>query len=127
VNEALPENIQRFISSYISSVEQLEVLLLLSDSPDRFWSTKDVFQAIQSNESSITERLHGLALNGFLELESAATRRYRFNPSSKELAQNVAELKQTYAVRRVKVIGAIFAKPPDRIRSFADAFKLRKD
>jgi len=33
----------------------------------------------------------------------------------------------SYADRRVTVIGLIFSKPVDKIRSFADAFRIRKD
>jgi hypothetical protein len=39
----------------------------------------------------------------------------------------VAQLAKDYAERRVSVITLIFSKPVDKLRTFADAFRLRKD
>ena len=44
-----------------------------------------------------------------------------------DLHRAVAGLAREYAARRVTVIGLIFSKPVDKIRSFADAFRLRRD
>jgi hypothetical protein len=39
----------------------------------------------------------------------------------------IAGLAQAYTDRRVSVITLIFSKPVDKLRSFTDAFKLRRD
>ena len=44
-----------------------------------------------------------------------------------ELDQAVVRLAKDYAERRVTVITLIFSKPVDKLRTFADAFRLRKD
>ena len=39
----------------------------------------------------------------------------------------IDELAAAYAMRRVTVVGLIFAKPSQAVTGLADAFKLRKD
>jgi hypothetical protein len=38
----------------------------------------------------------------------------------------VRVLERLYATHRVKIISRIFSKPPDSVRNFADAFRLRR-
>jgi hypothetical protein len=64
---------------------------------------------------------------GGLVAQQADPAAFRFDPRTTELAQAIEELARAYADRRVTVIGLIFAKPLDKIRSFADAFRIRKD
>lgn len=42
------------------------------------------------------------------------------------LEQAVRVLERLYATHRVKIISRIFSKPPDSVRNFADAFRLRR-
>jgi hypothetical protein len=50
-----------------------------------------------------------------------------YAPRSPELDASVAAVADAYAVRRVSVIGLIFSKPTSNLKSFADAFRIRKD
>lgn len=125
----LSEELRRFIKEYISSLEQLETLLLLYSAPDRSWAIEDVFKVIQSNPHSVADRLKGLAACGFVTAEGEGTAHplYRYHPGSAEKAGRVSELQQAYAVSKYKVIDAIFSvpKPPrDPAQQFADSFKL---
>jgi hypothetical protein len=52
---------------------------------------------------------------------------YVYRPESAELARLVDKLAEMYRERRVAVITAVYTKPIDKIRSFADAFRLRKE
>src|SRR5918994_2826599 len=49
----LPEDVHRFLYQNIDSVEQLEVLLYLRQSPERGWSSEDVARALYSHPSSV--------------------------------------------------------------------------
>ena len=53
-NEAsvFPEAVRSFILEHINSVEQLEVLLLLKNQPDREWTAEAVSQAVYSTFSA---------------------------------------------------------------------------
>jgi DNA-binding IclR family transcriptional regulator len=112
----LPVNVQQFIADYIESVEQLEILLLLSDSPNRFWTVNEVFRAIQSSSASVAERLETLSIQGFLEKDPKFSF-YRYKPQSEQLSERVNELRNSYESRRVKVVEAIFSRSADRFTS----------
>lgn len=126
MNGILPEIVQRFISKHVVSVEQLEILLLLSDSPDRFWSVEEVFKVIKSSPESVASRLRFMEHSKLLKLKEGSDAEYRFDPATIETADQVKAIKQEYKVRPVKVIEAIFAVP-DQVRAFAEAFKFKRE
>jgi DNA-binding IclR family transcriptional regulator len=113
----------RFIARYIVSVEKLEILLLFHDAPDRGWNAGEVFGAIQSHPESVGRWLKELYAEGFLQQEKDG---YRYAPPG-PLAEGAAALKTAYQERPARVIEAIFSKPTEQLRKFADAFRLRKD
>ena len=123
---ALPDDLQRFITRYIDSVEKLEILLLIAKSPERFWSVEDIYQQIQSSRPSVQWRLRELNKEGFTERASEGER-FRFAPKTAELAATVAAIAGAYQDRRIKVIEAIFSKSDDQLRRFSDAFRIKKE
>jgi predicted transcriptional regulator len=125
--DELSEDIKNFVYRYISSVEQLEVLLFLKDHPDSFWSVEAITQRFQSSPSSIERRLKELQSLGFLTTREGAQREYHYEPQPDELKDSVARMADVYATRRISIIELIFTKPFGRIRDFADAFKLKED
>ena len=52
---------------------------------------------------------------------------FRYAPIPPALDATLVQLAKDYAERRVTVITLIFSKPVDKLRTFADAFRLRKD
>ena len=51
----------------------------------------------------------------------------RYRPASEQLARHVATLAQAYEQRPVTLVRLIYALRDHKIRSFAEAFKLKKD
>jgi hypothetical protein len=123
----IPPRVQRFISTHIDSIEKLEVLLLLRNRAEREWTARDVSQELRITEASAAARLQDLTARRLLLETGSTPPSYRFGPASPEDAQDVAELQETYSTRRVSVISFIFSKPLDRVRGFADAFRLKRD
>lgn len=119
----LPPRVQRFLLAHIDSVEKLEVLLLLRGQSSRAWTGAAVAQELRIAEESARHRLDDLCARGLLSCEGDA---FRYAPGGGGDAQAVDELATTYSLRRVSVISFIFSQPMDRIRSFADAFRLKK-
>jgi hypothetical protein len=124
---AIPPRVQRFISTHIDSIEKLEVLLLMRARADREWSALEVSQELRITEASATARLEDLTGRRLLVQRDGRPASYRFSPANSEDAQDVSELQATYSTRRVSVISFIFSKPLDRVRGFADAFRLKRD
>jgi hypothetical protein len=120
----LPDVVHRFLYRNIDSVEQLEVLLLLRDSPGRGWTAEEVARHLYSHPSSILHRMSSLAGRGLLrELEPAC---YQYAPHSVELHDAVSRSAECYRERRVAVITLIASKPIENVRAFSDAFRIRR-
>lgn len=122
----LSEQLKLFIREYVRSLEELEVLLITSNEPDRLWTAEEVFKMTQSNITSVSGRLKSLADFGLLIENHASGRTYRYSPKSPELAQKTDELKRIYSQSKYKVIEAIFSMPRSQAQRFADSFKLKQ-
>ncbi len=118
----IPDPVRKFIAEHIDSVEQLEVLILLRANRDRAFTVSEVNDRIKSSATSVEGRLSDLTGQGFLQ---HTDRSYRYE-ASPEVDATVADLASAYAERRVSVIELIFSKPTDKLRAFADAFKVGK-
>ncbi|AKT37458.1 hypothetical protein [Chondromyces crocatus] len=112
---------------HISSIELLEVLLLLRKSGEREWRPADVAREIGSSMMSIRDRLANLAARDLI-----ATREvdddlwYHYAPES-EVRHVVDELARAYKERRLTIIDMIYARQlPGDIETFSDAFLIRK-
>ena len=123
----IPDIVRRFIAQHIDSAELLETLLLVHSAPEREWSPEEVARSIYTVPAGATRRLEQLVDMGLASSTGTANPAYRYAPSSASLAEQVDALAAAYRAQRVAVINLIFNKPPDPLRSFADAFKLRKD
>ena len=124
--ETLPTSVRQFLSQYIRSLEQLEVLLLLRNSPDRSWTSAEVYEVVRSSRASVEERLESFVLLGFLGKEDGPPPTFRYAPKE-NLGAAVEETANAYQKWRVRVIEAIFTPAVDPAQRFADAFKVRKD
>jgi hypothetical protein len=119
--------LSQFIAVEIHTVEQLEILLLLSGTPHKWWSTQMVYEVVRSNLNSIQDRLGHFAKDGLLKRESGTEERYQFAPEHEDIWQAVQELREAYKARPVKVVQAIYTERPSSIEEFAKAFNLRPD
>ena len=124
---AIPPEVQRFIAEYIGSAEELEVLMLLFHAPDRGWDAQSVSQSIYTVPAAATMRLESLVAVGLLASSGGSNPTYRYAPANPQMDQLVAGLATAYKEQRVAVIKLVFARPVDPVRSFADAFKFKKD
>ena len=129
-DDGIPSRVKQFITDHLDSVMQLEVLLLLAGSPGKVWTAPELAQQLRIDAAWVDGQLRAMAAGGLVavgEQPGPAPAQFRFEPRTPELAQTIDELSHAYADRRVTVIGLIFAKPTDKLRSFADAFRIRKD
>lgn len=118
--------VRAFVNDHISSVAQLEVLLLLRHAADRSWSIKDLSEEFRTDPVWLNQVLHDWCERGIVEKSDDALPAYRYRAGTPELDQAVSDLAQAYLVHRVRVTELIYSKPSGAIRAFADAFDLRK-
>ncbi|HUP46933.1 MAG TPA: hypothetical protein VM779_15610 [Thermoanaerobaculia bacterium] len=115
--------LEQFIATNIHSVEEVEILTLLSRSPDTYWSADAMGQQLGIKAEVVGARARELLRRGLLAVgESGSV--YRYAPTDEKTKEQVTVLTDTYRDRRITVINAIYTANLTRLRSFADAFKL---
>lgn len=112
----------RFVRERLPSVEQIEIVLLLREDRERAWTAPEVAGKLAMPPESTAMRLFLLASNGVVSMESAGMPRYRYAEGFDELIEELARVYTTNRDALTPIIGG----PPDPLRSFADAFKLKK-
>ncbi|HEX7053618.1 MAG TPA: hypothetical protein VF211_06740 [Burkholderiales bacterium] len=117
----------RFLQTSVPSVDAAELLLLLARDASRWWSNLELLAALRPaplTDADITRMLETLVARGLVV--QAADKRVQYHPANDELDGYVRTLAQAYSERPVTLIRVIYALRDSKIRSFADAFKLRK-
>jgi hypothetical protein len=129
MSEDFPADIKQFISAHIRSVAELEAILMMRNQPDRRWSALEVSQSLYTSAEMAAAQLRELGHRGLLAtapLESGEEG-FQYRPAAADSDAKLAALAELYKQRRVSVITAIYSEPMDNVRTFADAFRLRKD
>jgi predicted DNA-binding transcriptional regulator len=127
VRDEVEEPVRGFIREYVGSVTELEVLLLLLADRTRGWTAADVARELRISVEFSRNHLAKLSADGILREVAATPGAYQYGVSTPQLSETVTRLAQLYARNRATIIDLIYSTPNDRIRTFADAFKIRKD
>ena len=114
----------RFLQSSLPTVEAAELLLLLAGDPGAAWRPKQAAERLpamsEAAAAKILQSFHasGLTLAGVDET-------YQYRPASEALKAHVEMLAKAWEERPVTLIRIIYALRDSKIRSFADAFRMR--
>ena len=98
---------------------------MLFSNPGKEWSADSVSKESRSNMTAATQQLESLARNGLLKSTDSKT--YIFQPTQIENTELVKRLFDIYHDAPVAVVTCIYEKPTDKLKGFADAFKIKKD
>jgi hypothetical protein len=118
------ETVLSFVRSSIRSAWVLEVLLLVRRASKAPWTIASLVQEVRGSLPLVTETLQSLKDIGLIEMIDDDVCIYK--PRSRELDEVVEALVELYAQKPITVLRTIFTSPNDKIRSFSDAFLLRK-
>lgn len=122
----LSDELRAFIREHITSVEQVEVLLLLYRSSPREWSAVAVGRELRIDPVSAARRLSDFQERGLISVRATDEALvYWYEGSSPADDRRIAELDREFRDRRTTLISLIFSSPSDDLRAFADAFRLR--
>jgi hypothetical protein len=119
------EALRSFLEQRLSSLQHIEVVLLLRADPGRSWTAPEVAAALGSAPETAAMRLFLLASGGLIAFEPSSVPRYRYAAADAETDSRLQELSEVFATDR-DAVAAIVDSPRDPIRSFSDAFKLKK-
>jgi hypothetical protein len=121
----LSEPLAALLQQKLASIEQIEIVLLLRGDRARAWSASEVAESLQMPPEAAAMRLFLLASAGLISFEPAGLPKYRYLAGDAVTEELMGELAEAYENNRAAVRAAAGA-PPDPIRSFADAFRLKK-
>ena len=117
---------QEFVERVIDTIHQLEILMLLRRSPDRFWRVDEISTELRIGTTTVAAGVSGLQANGVLAGNDAQPVAYRYDPRSISVHAGVESLAAAYEADPLSVLKALLAKPPRALRTFSDAFVLRR-
>lgn len=120
----IPAHVVTFLRDHISSLLQLEVLLLVAEA-DEPRAARALAADMYLAEAVVAEWLHTFTAKGFCQYYEDEGYRGLKIPAVAELLLDVAD---TYIRRKVTVGRLIHGAPePDPKVSLAEAFRLRRD
>jgi DNA-binding transcriptional ArsR family regulator len=114
-----------FVRYSIGSIWNLELLLHLRRSGDRAWAADELVRELRASQSVVNEGLRTLRTAGLIVSEGEGE--WRYAPASPAMDQMTRDLEVLYRERPIAVSQALFARGNEKLQSFADAFRLRKD
>ena len=123
MESTIPTEVAQFVVKQIRSLDQLEVLLLLSALPDREWSVTALDSVVRSNPDSVAQWLDGFVAEGFV-VRHGDPPVYRYQPPTEAMAQTIAALGATYKVSRHKIVELIYSRAQS-IKDLSDAFRFK--
>ena len=123
--QQLSKELKESIREQIHSVVMLEVLLLLHRNQPRSFRAVETAAELGIEQEAAKEQLSAL-LAIELITQSEGEPMYWYHSSDPGLSTLVNELAQAYSRQRIPVLSLILTKRPDRIRLFAEAFRLVK-
>ena len=125
--DVISDELRQFLQQRLASVEQVEIVLLLKSDPSRTWTASEVAAHLGTAPEPAAMRLFLLASAGLIAFEVQGMPRYRYAATGDGTDALLNELASVYDAHREAVTALVEAPaPPDPIRSFADAFKLKR-
>ena len=119
----IPDSIKGFLFRHIDSVEQLEILLFLSNDTSKKWTAETLSRELRSNLNSIRQRLSSLETQGLVEASADSPAQYSLVEMSEETRNLIHELREIYRLKRHRVLELLFSSAR-KAKDFADAFRL---
>jgi hypothetical protein len=113
-----------FVETSFRSVWSLELLLLLYRDPSRTWTSDELVHELRSSEVVVAQSIERLVAAGLALAEKDDCVRY--GPASPEQNDLVAQLQEEYRRKPAAIRRLILQNPVEKLRTFADAFKLKK-
>jgi hypothetical protein len=124
LDSARTDELDAFVKQRFSTIEQVDILLLMLRDTSRWWSALDVSANLKMPPESTAMRLFLLASAGFVTMEASGVPQYRYrsDPATEPL---IRELEVSWNEDRARIAALFGGASADPLRSFSDAFKLK--
>ncbi len=124
IRQQISKDVKAFIAEYISSVFDVEVLLLLHRTSGRRWLAQEVDRELGIETGVANTHLIALAEMKLLTACPTEPNCFTYNPVNDELATVVDRLAEAYEKQRVAIFSLILKRSSNRMQRFAEAFRL---
>ena len=118
----------RFLQTAITAVDAAEILLFLRRHAAKGYTIPELVAGLKpgTSLSEADAEKHVDLLRGREVVTVDAEKRVRFQPASEELRAHVDNLAAAYTERPVTLIRMIYALRDTKIKTFADAFRIKR-
>jgi hypothetical protein len=123
----LPDAVRHLILTKIPSVLQLEILLHLYAARPRFLAIHEISSSLRIESEPLLDQLSELEGRGLAASQKPPRQAYSFATTSVQEEGAVRQLVELYRERPVTIIGLIYSRPNEKIRTLADAFRIRQE
>jgi hypothetical protein len=114
-----------FLSEYLASSEELEVLMRVVAAPERWWDARAVSRGSGMSIGSARAALDTLTARNLLDIRITDDVRYRFRPATAALEAAVGAVAAAYQREPAAVAQFVMRGARGR-REFAEAFRGRR-
>jgi len=122
----VPDAVAGFLAAHIRSVMQLELLMLLSREPERWWTADAAHRELRSSLEACAADLRTLTKEGLAEASTDGEPRYRYRLARPEDEPVIERLRELFRTHFHALVHSVYAGRRRQARTFADAFKIKK-
>ena len=126
VSDRLASHVVEFVNDSVDSIEQLELLVMLIESPNRWWDAAAAGRALGVDPGRTQRDLERLATRNLLAVRLTNDVSYRFEPGSPSLAARAAAFAAAYRSHARALFRLVSDRQKRAVRDFADAFRIRR-
>jgi hypothetical protein len=121
----MDDDLREFLRYAIRSVWNIELLLWFKEHPGRDWHSADLVRELRASDLIVSQGVASLQQAGLIVGDDDGACRYA--PASPDLDRLVQQLQRVYRERPSVVTRALFSAPSDKLATFSEAFRLKKD
>jgi predicted ArsR family transcriptional regulator len=123
----LPREVVQAVDAYVDSLVGLEILLLLYREQGRTWTAEQAAGQLRIPVAGARRELERMADRNVVSNSGGGEAGFRFQPADDERALAVQLIADAYGSRRIALINHVATQALQRIRSIAEAFRLKKE
>ena len=123
----VPPPVLAFVADHLRSLEELQLLIAVIQSPDRWWDATTAARELGITATVARRGLDHLAASNLLDIRITGDVRYQFCPGTGELRGAALATEEAYRLNPLGVVQLVAGTTRRGLRDFADAFRIRRD
>jgi hypothetical protein len=125
MSQRLPQPVRVFVTEHIRTIEELQLLIAVIQSPERWWDPPAAARELGLSTTAARRAFDHLAARNLLDIRITGDVRYQFRPGTEELRVAARATEEAYRANPLGVAQLLAGAASRGIRDFADAFRLR--